>query len=692
MPTCYPVSTGVPRPLGAHATESGVNFSVFSRNATAVELLLFDRSNKTAPFQIVRLDPRKNRSSHFWHVLVEDLPVGTCYGCRVYGPNDPAHGHRFNPNKVLLDPYARAIYSSRWNRADACHAGDNEATALLGVVTESNGYDWEGDAPLTQPPSDTIIYEMHVGGFTRHPSAEVENPGTFSAVVEKIPYLKELGVTAVELMPIMHFDSKSIIGHAPDGTPVRDYWGYSPIGFFVPHADYCVSDDPLDAADEFRDMVKSLHRAGIAVILDVVFNHTTEGNEDGPTIHFKGLDNSVYYHLENDDRSKYKNYSGCGNTMNCNHPVVDTLIVECLEFWVRDMHVDGFRFDQGSILARGQEGSVVPHPPVVWHIELSETLSQTRIIAEAWDAAGLYHLGFFPGWRWSEWNGRYRDNIRRYVKGDGGILPAVASAMSASPELYQDDGRHPANSINFVTCHDGFTLNDLVSYNEKHNLDNGEDGKDGLDYNISWNCGVEGPTDDPAIQTLRVRQIKNYVSLLFLAQGTPMMLMGDEVRRTQKGNNNAYCHDNELAWLDWNRREDHADIFRFFKEIIAFRKRHRALRHTRFFDGKINPRGLPEITWHGTRLNDPGWRDIDGHGLAFTLAGDGQDVDLHIIMNSYWDELLFELPQLGGRRWYRAVDTSRPSPDDILADGHEQLFTGRKISVPARAVIVLVSR
>jgi glycogen operon protein len=543
---------------------------------------------------------------------------------------------------------------------------------------------------------------MHVRGFTQSPTSGVTQKGTFLGVIEKIPYLKSLGVTAVELMPVFEFDETEISGVNPlTGQQLINYWGYSPIAFFAPHADYCVNPEAGEQVREFRDMVKALHRADIEVILDVVFNHTGEGNHEGPTISFRGLDNGIYYHLEPYDRQYYTNLSGCGNTFNCNHPVVEKFIAECLLYWVRHMHVDGFRFDLASILSRGEGGVPLDNPPVLWHIELDDELADTKIIAEAWDAGGLYQVGYFPGYRWAEWNGRFRDDIRRFVKGDMGMTGAVAARIAGSADLYQDDGELPINSINFVTAHDGFTLNDLVSYNEKHNEANGEGNRDGTNDNLSWNHGVEGHTDDAAIEALRSRQVRNCLAILMLSQGVPMMLMGDESRQTQDGNNNAYCQDNEMTWLDWDRVDRHADLVRFTSRLIDFRKRHPNLRRTHYFHGRVNDRGLADIEWHGCQLHAPGWHDPRSRVLAFTLGGfpgtghgDGldEDVDIHVMLNMEWADLEFEIPTVPGRIWHTAIDTGADAPHDAAARGEEAPIAGGTRRVRDRSVVVLVSR
>ena len=454
---------------------------------------------------------------------------------------------RFDADKLLLDPYGRAVaVPQNYSRAAARREGENAGTAMKSVVVDPSTYDWEGDLPLKRPPARTIIYEMHVRGFTRHPSSGVAETtrGTFAGLIEKIPYLQNLGITAVELLPVFQFDPQD----CPPGHV--NYWGYSPVSFFAPHQGYSSRADPLGPMDEFRDMVKALHRADLGVILDVVFNHTAEGDHRGPTLSFRGLDNSTYYILDK-DRSRYANYSGTGNTLNANHPIVRRLILDSLRYWVEVMHVDGFRFDLASILDRDESGEPMPNPPVLWDIESDPALAGTKLIAEAWDAAGLYQVGSFIGDSWREWNGRFRDDVRSFFRGDRGVVTRLADRLLGSPEIYGHEEREAEESVNFVTCHDGFTLNDLVSYNDKHNEANGENNRDGADDNRSWNCGAEGPTDDPGVEKLRNRQVKNFLTVTLLSLGVPMILMGDEVRRTQRGNNNAYCQDNETSWFDW---------------------------------------------------------------------------------------------------------------------------------------------
>ena len=561
------VSPGWSFPLGASVVEGGVNFCVFSRKATAVELLLFDRAGDADPARVIRLDAPTHRTYHYWHAFVPGLRAGQVYAYRAIGPVDPARGLRFDPAKALLDPYGRAVaVPDGYDRSAASRPGDNTKVAMRSVVVDPDAYDWEGDAPLRRPFATTVIYEMHVGGFTRHPSSGVARAkrGTYVGMIEKIPYLQDLGITAVELLPVFQFDSED----CPPG--LTNYWGYSPVSFFAPHAAYSSRRDPLGPVDEFRSLVKALHRAGIEVILDVVYNHTAEGNHDGPTLCFRGLDNETYYLLQ-PDRARYADYTGTGNTLNANDAVVRRLIVDSLRYWVRHMHVDGFRFDLASVLSRDESGCPLSRAPVLWDIESDPVLVGTKLIAEAWDAAGLYQVGSFGGDAWQEWNGKFRDDVRRFVKSDNESVLAFAQRCFGSPDLYAHEDRGPEQSINFITSHDGFTLNDLVSYNVKHNESNAQGGRDGYDVNLSWNCGVEGPSADPDIERLRQRQVKNVLAITLLSLGTPMLLMGDEVRRTQLGNNNAYCQDSEISWFDWTLLDRRRELHRFVKTLVGQR-------------------------------------------------------------------------------------------------------------------------
>jgi isoamylase len=690
----YSIEPGRSHPLGAVPEADGVNFSVFSQHATAVELLLFEKDEDRLPQQTIQLDPKIHKTFHFWHVYLKGLKPGAGYAYRVDGSHDlHAKGDRFDKDKILLDPYAKGNTKVLWNRLAACEPGDNLATSMRSVVIDLSDYDWEGDRPLNRPMNETIVYELHLRGFTRSPSSGCKYPGAFAGLIEKIPYLQDLGITAIELLPIFDFDETEILQIAPlDGKPLRNYWGYNPIGFFAPQSMCCTHPSEGHHIREFRDMVKALHKAGIEAILDVVFNHTGEGNHLGPTISFRGLDNSIYYYLNPDDRQYYTDYSGCGNTLNCNHPMVTKMILESLEFWVREMHVDGFRFDEGSILSRGENGVPMLYPSALWSIELSEALADTKIIAEAWDAAGLYQVGNFPGYRWAEWNGRYRDDIRRFVRGDPGLIGAVAARIAGSADLYQSSGHLPIDSINFITCHDGFTLNDLVSYNSKHNEANGEGNRDGNNENFSWNSGIEGETTNREIEELRQRQIENFITILLLSQGVPMLLAGDEIRRTQQGNNNAYCQDNEIGWFDWHLLEKNHHLFRFFQQTIAFRQRHPMLQRGRFFSAELNERGLADIAWHGCRLFSPGWLDAASHVLAFTLGGVSGDADIHVMLNMDRIDLDFEIPQISDRDWYGAIDTALPAPEDIVEPGTERLISTQIRLVKSHSIQVLISK
>ncbi len=740
-PILQRVDTGSTSPLGATVTARGVNFCLFSKHAKGVELLLFDAPNTSQPSQVIPLDPQRNRTFYYWHIFVQGLKEGQVYGYRVYGPHEPDKGHRFDGSKVLLDPYAKAIAGyENYDRRAAMTSGDNCAKALRGVVVDSSSYDWEGDEPLRTPYAASIIYELHVGGFTRNPNSGLPDgkQGTYAGLIEKIPYLQELGITAVELLPVHFFDPE-------DARPgLTNYWGYSTIGFFAPHQGYSSTPDPLGAVNEFRDMVKALHQAGIEVILDVVFNHTAEGNENGPTFCFRGIDNETYYILE-EDKTYYSNYSGCGNSVKANHPVVGKLILDSLRYWVSEMHVDGFRFDLASVLVRDTKGiplsgSEMATANIIWAIESDPILAGTKLIAEAWDAAGLYSVGKFvelADW-FAEWNGPFRDDVRRFVRGDRGTVPNLASRLLGSPDIYHREDKDINRSINFVTCHDGFTLNDLVSYNEKHNEANGEDSRDGTNENFSWNCGIEGETDDQDIIDLRRRQIKNFLSILFFSQGTPMMLMGDPVLRTQRGNNNAYCQNNELSWFDWTGEASHADETHFLRGIIRFTQSLALFQEERVLpvlsfelprlpvdphhdhrhgdghggDRASKPPPLPPvdeaalrkhylratknlprpcIAWHGVKLFRPDW-SYHSHSLAATLYHPLADEVLHLLFNAYWEPLPFELPPLNdGLRWHRIVDTFLPTPEDFCDPDHASM-TGSHYGVQARSAVVLMAK
>ena len=688
--TTYSIKPGVRYPLGAKPDASGVNFSVFSRHATHVELLLFNEADSPEPFQVIQLQPDVHRTFFAWHVYVEQLPVGSWYTWRMDGDsNTRESGLRFDADKHLLDPWARAVSHPLWDRQAAIRPGNNGHASMRAMVVDER-YDWEGDTPVSIPNENAIVYELHVGGFTRHESSGASNPGSFAALAEKIPYLQELGITHVELMPIMAFDEQDVPATTAD-LGLKNYWGYSTHSFFSPHPGYCVTPEQGTHLQEFRDLVKALHQAGIGVILDVVFNHTAEGGVDGPTINFKGMGSSIFYHLDLDDKSIFRDYTGCGNTVNCNHPIVANFIISCLEYWVREMHVDGFRFDLASALARGEDGEPMHNAPVLWGIELSDQLSATRLIAEAWDAAGLYQVGSFPGYRWAEWNGRYRDVIRRVVRGDEGLLAELATRLSGSSDLYQAQHRLPINSINFITCHDGFTLYDLFSYTQKHNEANGEGNRDGHNDNLSTNFGIEGETDNPEILALRVQHAKNTIAILLLSQGVPMLLAGDEMLNTQHGNNNGYCQDNELTWIDWSFVEKNAPMLRFVQHMIALRKRHPSLMRRRFLTGAAADEGAEaDVSWHGIELDTPLWNDPAARVLAFTLAATGdEEAALHVMLNLSDRDVSMELPPPRSGRWQLAIDTGLASPQDSVAPDKQTTVTGNRYPAHARSVVVL---
>ena len=701
----FAIEMGSPLPFGAALRRQGINFAIFSQHATSVTLVLYlpGLAESIAEFP---LDPRLNRTGNVWHVFVRGLDPGVQYGYRMDArPNPTPHLHRFDPTLVLLDPFAKAIASRPvWGLATDGAAGTPSSPPHADII--ENAFPWEGDKPLNIPLADSAIYELHVRGFTAHPSSGVKHPGTFAGLAEKIPYLKELGVTAVELMPVTEFDEADCDRVNPfTGERLLNYWGYQPISFFAPKAAYAVLPAPGAAVREFKEMVKQFHAAGLEVILDVVYNHTAEGSERGRTLSFKGIDNEIYYLLD-PETGAYRNYSGVGNTLNCNQPVVREMILDCLRYWVMEMHVDGFRFDLASILGRGEHGEVLANPPLIEHIAADPVLAATKVIAEAWDAAGLYQVGSFPAWgRWAEWNGKFRDDVRRFVKGDAGMVSALATRLAGSPDLYRTGGEEPYHSINFVTCHDGFTLADLVAYDRKHNEMNGENNLDGSAENFSWNCGVEGATDSPEIQRLRVRQAKNLAALLLLSDGVPMICAGDEMRRTQQGNNNAYCQDNETSWIDWGLLEKNADLFRFFKLLIAFRRTHPGLR----WRGSPGPRDATRVEWHGVHLGLPDW-SWDSRSIAIHLSrpggvaeavpvADGEasarpvTAHLFLIANAYWEPLTFELPRIGGQVWCRFVDTALDAPQEITEPGQAApLATQMAYGAGPRSVVILVGR
>ncbi len=679
------VQAGNPLPIGgAHQSGDGVNFVLFSRHATRVCLELYQNAGDSAPSRVIVLDPAHYRTGDVWHVWVRGIPAGQLYGYRVEGPYQPEQGHRFNPHKLLLDPFARAIASIKsWDFLAArgydssSPVGDlsistvDNANSTPKCIVISNDFDWEMDVPPKHSASDTVIYEMHVRGFTVDSSSGLAHPGTFHALTEKIPYLKDLGVTAVELMPVAEFNENEMLRLNPiTGERLTNYWGYNPVAFFAPKQSYAAGEAPGQQTLEFREMVKALHRAGIEVILDVVLNHTAEGDELGPTFCLRGIENSIFYMLQENGRRYYKDFTGVGNTLNANHPVVREVVMLVLRYWVMNMHVDGFRFDLASVLGRDEHGKILRNAPLLDAIAEDPILRDTKIIAEAWDAGGAYQVGCFSTRRWTEWNGRFRDDARRFWRGDAGMMAPFASRICGSSDLYRASGKGPQSSLNFITSHDGFTLNDLVSYSQKHNDENGENSRDGTDADYSDSCGVEGPSDDPVVETMRNRLIKTFLLTLFVSRGVPMLLGGDEFRRTQRGNNNAYCQDNRISWFDWNLVEKHKDIHRFVRGMIAFRRAHPVLRKEVFY-------AAADINWFAPNGAAPNWGDDRQKSFACLILGQAEP-DLFLLFNADTKTVDFVIPQLpGNRTWYLAVDTAQIAPYDLYEPGKEPSLQGQ---------------
>ncbi|RME00438.1 MAG: glycogen debranching enzyme GlgX [Calditrichaeota bacterium] len=685
--------------MGVHERGNGVNFSIFSRHATRMWLEFYNQPGDALPSQVFELDPEHHRTGDIWHIWVENVKPGQLYAYRADGPFAPRAGHRFNRHKLLLDPYAKAItHAGYWDfspslgydpqspQQDLSFSEQNSAGAMPKCVVTFEHFDWEEDRPLRIPWSDTVIYETHIRGLTRHPSSKVKYKGTYRGLIEKIPYLQSLGVTAVELMPIHEFNEHEIFRHNPlTGEKLKNYWGYNSVGFFAPKGNYCSCGCQGQQKLEFKEMVKALHKAGVEVILDVVLNHTAEGNQLGPTLSFRGLDNRIYYLLA-DNLRYYKDFSGTGNSINAHHPVVRDFILNVLRYWVLEMHVDGFRFDLASVLGRDSEGNLLPNAPLLERIAEDPILRDVKLIAEAWDAAGAYQVGRFSKQRWAEWNGRFRDDVRKFWRGDPGMVGLFASRIAGSSDLYQHSGKGPESSINFITSHDGFTLNDLVSYREKHNEANGENNLDGTQENYSENFGVEGETDNPKIEALRTRQIKNFLLTLFISRGVPMLLGGDEFRRTQQGNNNAYCQDNEISWYDWRFLDRYKEIFRFTQSMMAFRKAHPILRKEAFYTAE-------EIQWFSPRLTLPDWFDANEKTLACRVI-ESEDAELYLMFNAYNNTVAFLLPgPIPGNRWHRVADTSLPSPEDYCEPGKEKLLQKQTVyHVHGRSSVILLSR
>ena len=676
------------RTLGASLEQGGVNFAIWARLASAVELLLFESPDDRTP-KAIKLDPQKNRTAYYWHIWIPNIGDGQLYGYRISGPWRPYIGTRFDHEKVLLDPYGVLIhFPDNYDRTAAAVKGSNIHCCAKSVVVDVSQYDWEDDVSPNHPLSQSVIYEMHVGGFTKHESSmlEPELRGTFKGLLDKIPYLKALGITTIELLPVFQFDPQEA---APGKS---NYWGYSPMSFFALHVQYASDKSRTGVINEFRDMVKALHREGIEVILDVVYNHTSEGGEDGPLFSFRGIDQEAYYMLDAETHQN-KNYSGCGNTFNASHPVCKRMIIDSLHFWREQMHVDGFRFDLASILSRDEDGHPLVNPPTLLAIDTDPILANCKMIAEAWDAGGLYQVGSLAGSRWREWNGQFRDDIRRFIRGDAGTINAFADRYIGSPDIYKYLHADPEKSINFVTCHDGFTLWDLVSYNEKHNEQNGELNRDGSNDNASWNHGVEGETDDVSINLLRVRQAKNLLTCNLLSIGTPMILMGDELLRTQYGNNNAYCQDNEVSWMNWEVTARNHDMHRYMQALLKYRKF--------IFQREKDNGGMfslidmlhgSDICWHGVKPFEPDW-SYHSHALAVSSTLLECDVAIYIIFNAYWEPLTFTFPfppiNIEGR-WKRILDTALKSPLDITPFGEPLPEIEREYSAGPRSVSMFI--
>lgn len=707
----YYTLPGYPYPLGSTLDHKGCQFALFSRHAHLVTLVLFESTEPDSPFVEIDFNPELNRTGDIWHIWIEGIKEGQLYGYRVDGDYFPEKGHRFNKNKLLLDPYTRAVTGNfDWNTADArgydissnslatSFSTKDSAAGAPKCVVINHEFDWF-DRPLKTHLKDSIIYETHVKGFTAHSSSECNFAGTYKGLTEKIPYLKELGVTAVELLPVQEFDDRENLNINPEtGEKLKNYWGYSTLSFFAPKSRYSGGNMTGDQYYEFKEMVRDFHHAGIEVILDVVFNHTAEGDHTGPTLCFRGIDNTIYYILEK-DRKFYRNYSGCGNTFNCNNPLVRDFIIDCLKYWVVEMHIDGFRFDLASILGRDQNGNILSNPPLIERIEADPILRNTKIIAEAWDAAGAYQVGGFPG-RWAEWNGKFRDDIRLYWNGTPEMSGIFATRLTGSSDLYMHNERSPLHSINFITCHDGFTLNDLVSYNHKHNEANGEDNRDGENHNNSFNFGFEGKPLTNYVERNRIRQIKNYLATLFLSQGVPMLLAGDEFRRTQRGNNNAYCQDNDISWLNWTLLNENEELFRFTKEIIKFRKNHPALRQEQFLKGNIvSQNNHPDISWHGTLPYKPDWGPNSKivacmlNGAASIRDTGKADNDVYMAFNASMYNLKLNLPEpICGTSWYLAIDTHQKIGEDIFSPENYIKLENDSVIIKRKSSIVLISK
>ena len=691
----YDLREGNALPFGATIVPGGINFSIYSQHAKSCTLVIYKRG-ELEPFIEIPF-PESFKIGNVFCMIVYGLDYEKIeYGYRMDGEFAPKRGYWFDEANILLDPYAKSISGrDEWGQpVNLLNKYQHRAR-----ITRFD-YDWRGDKHLEIPMEELVIYEMHVRGFTNHESSNVKYKGTYSGIREKIPYLKELGVNCVELMPITSFDEFENSRESPiTGEKLLNYWGYSSIGFFAPKAGYAKTGKVNGECDEFKTLIRDLHKHGIEVILDVVYNHTGEGNGLGPCISFRGIDNKTYYMLTSN--GEYYNFSGCGNTLNCNHPVVRDLILSNLRNWVAEYHIDGFRFDLASILGRNQDGTPMSNPPLLESLAFDPILGKCKLIAEAWDAGGLYQVGSFPSWgRFAEWNGKFRDDVRRFLKGDEGTVMPVIQRIMGSPDLYFHKGLGTCSSINFVTCHDGFTLMDLFSYNTKHNWANCENNRDGSDNNYSWNCGVEGQTDNYKINSLRKKLIKNAISILMISQGIPMIYMGDEFGNSQYGNNNAYCQDNEVSWLDWNDLNTNNDIFNFMKNMIEFRKTHSVLRNKLHWEDEVEDKaGYSHISWHGVKQNAPD-KSHWSRSIALMLWGKSKFCDninndhIYIILNMYWENQVFELPNLNlNERWHLFVDTGKPVGKEICSVGNEILLKNQSsYTIEGRSVVILVAK
>src|SRR3990170_4376180 len=699
------ISKGRYYPLGAALYDDGVNFSIYSHNAQEVFLLLFDEPGEN-PTDIIRLE---HRTKYIWHVFVHGIGAGQLYGYKIRGDYNPAYGRYFNEHKLIIDPYAKALSGKAKNIDNLLLPYDTDAVdkpflmdkrdnthIVPKSVVVDNSFDWKGDAPPDIPLEKLFIYEVHLKGFTAHPSSDAKNPGTYLGFIEKIPYLKEIGINAVELLPIHEFYVDDFLVN----KGMTNYWGYNTLCFFTPESSYSTGSYPGCQVSEFKTLVRELHKAGIEVILDVVYNHTAEGNEMGPLLSFKGIDNPTYYCLTGTPDKPFcyfMNYTGCGNSLNLANPPVIRLVMDSLRYWVEEMHVDGFRFDLASVLGR-EDGRFQRAASFFDAISQDPVLCRVKLIAEPWDL-GTYEVGNFPV-DWSEWNGRFRDTIRKFGKGDGGQAADLGHRLTGSFDLYGDDGRSAYDSVNFITCHDGFTLYDLVSYNYKHNEGNLENNRDGSDDNSSWNCGVEGDTDDINVVNLRKQLIKNHFCYLLFSSGTPMILGGDEFMRTQNGNNNAYCQDNEISWFNWEDAKKNDDILEFFKKTVALTKRYTILQKRKFFLGKdLNANNVPDLSWFGADGKEPIWTNPSLHTLCYQLyvsedSSELGEYHLFVILNADHNTQYIKLPVLRGRMmWYRVIDTSLKSGEDILEGGNEMLINPPEYYIASyRSVVVLLGR